>query len=397
MSSVEPLSSVWIPRADWEGLSRWVVRMEWYYDTLRTPSSETWAVFVHEGKAALSRWAQSGRFLRIQGPGVALLRQHFTERGEMRERWGVWCRFRLNAPTIPVYEHEHTFSDGVEAYMSIYRRLGVFPDPVHLLTSTSIRRWRPLIEELTQHPPLLAMEDAMGDTFALWWEQRPEKVQAWLSLLDPPYVIADGHHRMAAARALARQGVLNARPVVITALDDPGLVIRPFHRVLQGGPVWPVPRRLESLFSWRLQDGVPQAPGRGSLLWVTPGRIHRVFPTGEDRLRTQWGASVPTDYTRLETAWLHEILLPAYQEEGRPLDVVQYAVSAEDAVRAVEDRRASLSVLLPAPEPEQVFAIAREGKILPQKSTAFYPKLLAGLIAVPLELYRRADQAAVLR
>ncbi|MCF6191819.1 MAG: hypothetical protein L3J76_01610, partial [Candidatus Hydrothermae bacterium] len=101
MSSVEPLSSVWIPRADWEGLSRWIVRMEWYYDTLRTPASETWAVFIHEGKAALSRWVQSGRFRWIQGPGVALLRQRFAESGAVRERWGVWCRFRLDAPTVP--------------------------------------------------------------------------------------------------------------------------------------------------------------------------------------------------------------------------------------------------------------------------------------------------------
>ena len=36
------------------------------------------------------------------------------------------------------------------------------------------------------------------------------------------------------------------------------------------------------------------------------------------------------------------------------------------------------------PRIDQVFAVAREGRVMPQKSTYFYPKLLSGLVLYPL-------------
>jgi uncharacterized protein (DUF1015 family) len=307
--------------------------------------------------------------------------------------------YRFGAQNTHLYENEHTFPEGVFEYEQTYRRLGVFPDPVHLISSTSFQQWRPYLEEQAQHTPLLEFQDAYGDTLTLWWVEDPERVKAWLALLRPPFVIADGHHRMAAARALARQGMLRARPVVVTALDDPGLIIRPFHRVFQGGPALPVPSVLEDLFHWipvRKEEFRP-LPDRGSLFWVTRDAVYHVVPRDAARLGAWWGDAVPPSYTRLETAWLHEVILPAYQDEERPLEVIQYAVRVEDALRAVNERRASLTVLLPPPTPVQVFEIARAGRILPQKSTAFYPKLLAGLVSVSLQRRWSTDQAVTVR
>ncbi len=399
MSSVDPLSSVWIPRRGWERLSRWVVRMEQFFDILRMPSSEVWSIFVEEGKKALDRWADKGKFWHFQGPGLAILRQRFVEGGRTHERWGVWCLYRFGKQDTQLYEHEHTFPEGVAEYKQTYRRLGVFPDPVHLISSTSFERWQPLLEEQIRQAPLLEFQDSYGDVLTLWWEENPDRVAAWLALLRHPFVIADGHHRMAAARALARQGVLYARPVVVTALDDPGLVIRPFHRVFQGGPVRPIPSRLNDLFRWEPVEGShPETPPeRGALLWITRNAVYRVVPVEEERLAAWWGDRVPPSYTRLETAWLHEVILPVYQEEGRPLVVIQYAVNVGDALRAVKERGASLTVLLPPPTPARVFEIARAGRILPQKSTAFYPKLLAGLVSVPLQRRWSTDQAVTVR
>ena len=91
-------------------------------------------------------------------------------------------------------------------------------------------------------------------------------------------------------------------------------------------------------------------------------------------------------YTRAETGYL-------VGEEGE-LDVdlvaryapeVQYTPSAEEARAAVDAGEAEAAFLLRPPTVEQVAAVAKAGRTMPQKSTYFFPKLTSGLFFMPLE------------
>ena len=63
---------------------------------------------------------------------------------------------------------------------------------------------------------------------------------------------------------------------------------------------------------------------------------------------------------------------------------VSYTPSVDDALGAVERGEAAAAFLLRPPSLEQVWAVARAGKTMPQKSTYFYPKLVSGLLFFPL-------------
>ena len=63
---------------------------------------------------------------------------------------------------------------------------------------------------------------------------------------------------------------------------------------------------------------------------------------------------------------------------------VDYTASFEDAVAAVDEGRAQAAFLLRPTRIEDVFAVAKRGEVLPQKTTYFYPKLLSGLLFHPL-------------
>jgi len=51
----------------------------------------------------------------------------------------------------------------------------------------------------------------------------------------------------------------------------------------------------------------------------------------------------------------------------------------------VDAGTAETAFLLRPPTVDQVAAVARAGRTMPQKSTYFYPKLLSGLVINPLE------------
>src|SRR5207244_13348975 len=62
-----------------------------------------------------------------------------------------------------------------------------------------------------------------------------------------------------------------------------------------------------------------------------------------------------------------------------------YTPDWREAVRAVDEGEAALAVLMRPTRIEDVFAVAKRGETMPQKSTYFYPKLLSGLLFHPLE------------
>ena len=62
-----------------------------------------------------------------------------------------------------------------------------------------------------------------------------------------------------------------------------------------------------------------------------------------------------------------------------------YTPDAQEAVRRVDEGEASVAYLLRPTRIEDVFAAARRGEVLPQKTTFFYPKLLSGLLFHPLD------------
>jgi uncharacterized protein (DUF1015 family) len=62
-----------------------------------------------------------------------------------------------------------------------------------------------------------------------------------------------------------------------------------------------------------------------------------------------------------------------------------YTRDAAEAVAQVDAGRYGWAVLLRAPTPAQVMALARAGVEMPPKSTYFFPKPLSGLVLAALD------------
>jgi uncharacterized protein (DUF1015 family) len=243
-----------------------------------------------------------------------------------------------------VLPHERTYPGTREDRLDLLRATRVQPEPIFLLADGSLNIERPAT------PP----EVEVGGT-RLW---RVDVVDPELGQL----LVADGHHRYESALELACESGDRTRiMVLVVAKDDPGLHVFPTHRVFHDRPDLAELREGEDFSD--LDDAL---------------RALAVEPY--DR-----AAAVAYRSGRVELVRGGVDELDAELVDRHGLSGISYTPRVEAAVAAVDGGDADVAFLLREPRVDDVFAIARRGQRMPQKSTYFFPKPLSGLLFHPLD------------
>jgi uncharacterized protein (DUF1015 family) len=280
----------------------------------------------------LQAWRDAGVLVE-EPPAVWALEQDYDgPDGVTRTRFGLVASLKVEPyATGTVLPHERTHAGPKEERLRLLRATRVQLEPIFLLYDGPAPVERPGRE------PDLAIEGAR-----LWRVDDPTVVRAFD---DRQLLIADGHHRYETAVAFHEEEGTPASAqmlVVLVSTSDPGLEIFPTHRLFAR------PVRLEG----------ERSPNGAGVIELTPD--------GEQVVR------VPEGQLDVE-------LVDTLGHDG-----ISYTADAAQARRAVADGDAAVAYLLRPTRIEDVFAYARRGEILPQKTTYFYPKLLSGLLLQPL-------------
>ena len=292
---------------------------------LTLPDSE------EEAARTVEEWRETGVLVE-EPPAVWALEQEYVgPDGVARTRFGVVASLKVEPyETGTVLPHERTHRGPKEGRLRLLKATRVQLEPIFLLYDGAAPVGRP------DREPDLAVEGAK-----LWRVDDPAVVRFFD---DKQLLIADGHHRYETAVAFAAEEGTPASallPVVLVSTDDPGLEIFPTHRLFAE------PRRLE---------GAPG--GERTVLEVTrEGEREVGVPDG---------------------------MLDVHLVDSLGHDGISYTASEEEARRAVEAGEAAVAYILQATRIEDVFAYARRGEVLPQKTTYFFPKLISGLLFHPL-------------
>ncbi len=298
----------------------------------------------------LRSWSESGLLVRDEAPAVwALAQDYVGPDGVARRREGIVASLRAEPyETGAVLPHERTHAGPKEGRLRLLRATRTQLEPIFLLYDGP----PPLA------PPARA-PDLEAEGTRLWRVEDAAAVAA--AFAGTQLLIADGHHRYETALAFhAEQGTPESAflLVVLVSTSDPGLTIFPTHRLFAA------PRRLEgerraaasveaALAALEASD--PEAP---ATIEVTRDSVALV--TGPPGL-------------------LDVQLVDTLGHEG-----ISYTPDRDEALRRVAESEAEVAYLLRPTRIEDVFAAARRGEVLPQKSTYFYPKLLSGLLLHPL-------------
>jgi uncharacterized protein (DUF1015 family) len=302
---------------------------------LTLPDSEA------EAAGTLGDWRAAGVLVEEPEPAYWWLQQDYMgPDGVERRREGVVAALRLepyeNRVVLP---HERTHAGPKEGRLRLLRATRTELEPIFLLWDGTIA-----LDGLDE-PDLEAEE---GGVRSRLWRLGADFGDALTEeLSDAQLLIADGHHRYETALAFHEEDGSDDSAwllAVIVPTDQDGVMIFPTHRVAEsvngvaGAPIEPPGTELPGPVLYR--------SGRYELLsgeGLDPEIVERLAPHG-----------------------------------------VTYTPSAAEAVAAVDRGDAEAAFLLRPTRIEDVWAVARRGEVMPQKSTFFYPKLTSGLLLLPL-------------
>jgi uncharacterized protein (DUF1015 family) len=298
-----------------------------------------------------------------------------------------------------VLPHEDTYPVAVEGRRELLAATATDLEPIVLAHDPE-----PEVAELTaaarDGEPTLEVQDTDGVRHRLWRISDPSVLDRLTEALRRTgAVIADGHHRFAAARAHARTTPTPPGAGSILALVTPmgagGLRVAPIHRVIpdldldtatataaDGFRVTELPRADGPRRLLEAADRWMATPGRAAFL-VTDG--HRIVelsdPTPE--VIATVPSEAPPAWRSLDVVLAHHGLFERLWGRRDDPDAVLIAHGVPEAL-ALATERAGVAVLLRAASPADVAAVARAGARMPRKSTLFVPKPRTGLVLRPL-------------
>ncbi|MDP8942733.1 MAG: DUF1015 family protein [Actinomycetota bacterium] len=372
---------------------------------LDLPRAELGADPYSHARGTLEAWRAQGVLVREAEPAFwALSQEYETPEGDVAVRQGFFARVRIeDYGPGRIRPHERTQPGPKEDRLRLTRATRTNLSPIFsLVDDPESGAWAALEPATREESPFAAGTDADGTRWRLWRVTDSEAIAAAQRALAPAeLLIADGHHRYETARVYAEEvaGDGGHRYVLmfLCALSDPGLLVFPTHRLLDGlddGRRAALREAVERDF--RVEPVVadelappPDAPGvvLGYLdaFHRRPLRLTLKDQAIADRIL----AGRSEAYRRLDTAVLEALLLRGAlgmsEEDVARQRGLAYAKSLADAREAVTNGRADAAFLMRATPVERVREIAAAGESMPPKSTYFYPKVPTGLVFNPLD------------
>ncbi len=353
----------------------------------------------------LAAWTADGVLVRDDAPALWILEQDFTgPDGAARTRRGVFARVRVtDYGPGRIRPHERTHPGPKADRLALTRATQANVSPIFSLFDDPEERVAALLAPALAGAPFGEATDDEGTVNRLWrLTDAPTIAAVQAALADTELLIADGHHRYETARAYADEigGEGEHRYILmqLVAMQDPGLVVHPTHRLVTG--LAQDPARQEALAAALREhfdieevahaDLRPPAGGAPLQLGYIDSHFKRAFRC---TLKSQAIADaalpgLPDAYRTLDTAVLEALVLKGplglTEDDISHLNGLGYSRTDAEALALVLDGPYDCAFFLRPSPVSQVRAVAATGVNMPPKSTFFYPKVPTGLLLSPL-------------
>jgi uncharacterized protein (DUF1015 family) len=385
---------------------------------LGNPSHETHRSSDYAAsKRAFALWRRKGVLSRDGAPSVYVYQQAFKVQGKTFRRTGFIALSQLTPfgrKKGGILAHEHTLSGPKADRLKLTKAcranfsciFSLYPDQGGI---------RKVLAKVTARKADVSVAYPEGIENKVWKVPEPALVSVIQRKMRPVTLfIADGHHRYETAlayqafRSKGSRGGLGTRPfdhvlMMFVAMEDPGLVILPTHRML--------PRRLigsPSMLLSRLSSlgEVVAYPGALSGLspWKWLAKLGKAEPSigisfdGKKLYALRFAKSVAKSpllsdvsdaQRKLDVTLLHRLVLEPFFgiTKEKVEEEISFTAKAEEAVARLRKGEFGAVFFLNPTRIEQLREVALKQERMPQKSTFFYPKLVTGLVFNDLDSF----------
>ena len=354
---------------------------------------------VYEGAAeTLREWTEQGILEQDTEPCFYAYFQEFRhpDSGRVFTRKGFIGLLEVEDYSAGVvHRHELTHSGPKLDRLELTRHTKAHFGQLFMLYDDPEAEIDSLLDQASEGTPLTKVDDEYGVTHRVWRVAEPAVVSRIQALMgSKKLLVADGHHRYETALAYAHEhpDLSGADRVMMTFVNmrAPGLVVLATHRVFDQLPGFDAADFLHragekfEVHSFNDTDTLQRTMDDASANHVAIGAVfagdaQHYLLTGK-----VGGASQDSGPgSQLDVGVLHKVvidrLLGISEKDVTELKHIRYVRGFQAAVEEVRSRRAQVAFLLRPVAVEQVAEISFAGGVMPQKSTDFYPKLLAGL------------------
>lgn len=326
--------------------------------------------------ARLRRWLASGVLSRDDVPTFTLYRMSFTDAaGARRQLVGVLGGLEVvDADAGGVLPHERTTPKASTDRLDLTRATASNLSPVWGVSLAV--GLTSLLEEPGQECGAIVVDDVEHRVERVVDGARIDAIRAQLATDD--VLIADGHHRYGISRIYrdeVRAGTgrtdtpAEQTLAFVGELTPEQLSIEAIHRLYRGVTA----EALGDLLAARFERSPAPSPSPAVLAeMVTRGALVLAHPDGA----AEWLTPRPGAFDgerSLDGAWLESTL------QGTPVEV-EYQHGVAEVMEALAAGRASAAVLIRPVGIGEIERTAREGLLMPPKSTFFTPKLRTGFV-----------------
>jgi uncharacterized protein (DUF1015 family) len=335
------------------------------------------------------RWQNNRTLTPEKEPCFYGYEERFTVGPTPYFRRGFIAALRVETPGKGrIRPHERTFPKHKEDRLHLLRATHANISPIFGIFFDRDGTAQKLIERRMGEKPLAVCRDDKGVTHRLWKWSDPETIKALQKVVAMGDVlIADGHHRYETAWNYGRERLKQDRVkstskrayryvmTFLCSLSDSGLVIQPTHRAVRWSmsfEEWQ--KRIDPHFTMQKMSGFSALMIRlrskhehsGMGLVLEGGKLYWLKPRSK----------APT----MPVVVLHERIF-----KNIPLENISYGQDPRDMVQTLQRGECNAVFLLPPPHKEAFAQVCKAGRLLPQKSTYFYPKVTTGLVMRSLD------------
>jgi uncharacterized protein (DUF1015 family) len=374
------------------------------------------------------QWRDEGVLTTEADPAIYVYHQEFTYAGNTYVRRGFIGRQRLSRfGEGQVFPHEETLPAAKADRLMLTVVTKANLSPIFGLYPDKECEAQNLLDAAVADKTPLVATDHLGVIHRMWPLTDMATIAKLAAIMGPkPIFIADGHHRYETAcnyrdqiydsGFLSPEHPANYTMMMCVAMDDPGLIVMPTHRLFRAkgkaadGRQVAVPEgaldlnadelsaKLQPFFTTRAAgEGPDMAPtvwedietsglqGAIGLYTKKDGRwtIATLADAGKARM-AELSEDHTADWQALGVSLLHRLIIGdilGCKELPKP----SYVHLIEEVVDGLKTGEFPLAAVVMPATVGDVRTISMGGERMPAKSTYFYPKLLSGLVINPVE------------
>ncbi len=356
----------------------------------------------HEAARFLREWEAHGIVVQEPERALYLMDQSYRLDGEEVTRSGIVGALQLEELGGSILPHEQTIDKHIQDRFRLMEESHTNPGQIFMSYRDQSLTIESVAEEVRTEQPIIDVRIPNHARYRLWKITTSEtlrKIQRTLESTSA--IIADGHHRYKTALRFFREypDIPGSNRVMVTLVNayNPGMLVLPTHRLVKDASI-----DISALVS-SLRDifAVEQVSSPQTLLQrMEIGHDHSAIQLGmyhkssraaflltflkEDHLQDMF-PDTPGAYQRLDVNVLHHFILKQLfqidTDNQESLERLNYIRGCDLMPEMLEQQQDyDLAFFVNPPDLDAIFAIAESGRILPQKTTYFYPKIYSGIL-----------------